>query len=343
MMNEGRIPDLEDLLRVRGEVREAHRHCSERGFLADPRGFHPSPEAPPTMVLRRALHPAAPGRLFRLTFRSGFEPDSEPFSRRRWLSYRENRTAHAWLLRHRGDLPRPWVLCFHGLGTGSAWMDIPAFRARQLFDQGLNVLCPILPLHGARRPPGKDRAAMLSFDLVDTLHALAQAVWDSRRLIRWARGDGRATKIGLFGVSIGAYVASLVAAFEEAELVLAGIPLADIPALFDGHAPAEIRHLPPEQTVPGELLRDLFRLVSPLALAPRVPWHRRYLFAGVADRITPRAQTLALWEAWGRPSLQWFQGGHISFLWSGDVARYVDRVLAEGGLTTDNGGRRRSG
>ena len=47
----------------------------------------------------------------------------------RWLAFESNRTASAWVLRHE-DERRPWVLCIHGFGTGSGFMDLFSFRPR---------------------------------------------------------------------------------------------------------------------------------------------------------------------------------------------------------------------
>ena len=66
----------------------------------------------------------------------------------------------------------------------SALMDLRAFRTPQLHRQGINVVVPVLPLHGPRasgRVRGED---LMTIDLVDSMHGMAQATWDVRRVIR---------------------------------------------------------------------------------------------------------------------------------------------------------------
>ena len=49
-----------------------------------------------------------------------------------------------------------------------------------------------------------------------------------------------------------------------------------------------------------ELARPIGRMVSPLALEPRIPPQGRFIYAGVADRIVhPRQQVMQLWKHWG--------------------------------------------
>ncbi len=171
---------------------------------------------------------------------------------------------------------------------------------------------------------------MLSYELLDTIHAIAQAVWDTRRLIRWARSEG-ASRLGLYGLSIGAYVGSLVGGLEECDLMLAGIPVADIPSLYEGHAPAEAQLTRDSQPSPAQIT-ELFQVVSPASLPPLTRFDRRFIYAGRADQITPPSQAERLWEVWGRPQLEWFDGGHVSFYLSEQVARFVDRALHDTGF-----------
>ena len=56
---------------------------------------------------------------------------------------------YALLLRHKED--RPWLVCVHGAEMGRAALDLMLFRAWHLHeDLGLNVVLPVLPMHGPR-------------------------------------------------------------------------------------------------------------------------------------------------------------------------------------------------
>jgi len=39
------------------------------------------------------------------------------------------------------------------------------------------------------------------------------------------------------------------------------------------------------------------------------------------------SQAHALWEHWERPTISWFPGNHVGYLWSAKVSGFVDRVL----------------
>ena len=78
-------------------------------------------------------------------------------------------------------------------------------------DLGLNVVLPVLPMHGPRARGLPKGAVFPGEDVMDNVHATAQAVWDVRRLLSWIRTQEPAAPIGLNSVSLGGYVASLVA------------------------------------------------------------------------------------------------------------------------------------
>ena len=72
---------------------------------------------------------------------------------------------------------------------------------------------------------------MLRPDYVQMVHLFANATYDVRSLVRWLRARG-AAQVGLYGISLGAYVAALVAALEDdLACVIAGIPAVDFPNL----------------------------------------------------------------------------------------------------------------
>src|SRR5262249_3891239 len=139
---------ISDVGRGAQEIRETHALFERSGWLEKPVSYHetPPPLEAPRVRLRRSL-----GVGFEeLSFASGYEPRVGEPGRDRWLSYANNREACAWVLRHRD--PRPWLVCIHGYGMGSPAVDFGAFEARRLHGElGLNLLFPVLPLHGPRR------------------------------------------------------------------------------------------------------------------------------------------------------------------------------------------------
>ncbi len=142
-------PKPRELRRYAREVADAAALYEQKGWLSDPKSYHPKPPLPRHVAFRRAW---SLGRSFEhMTFPSEFEPMAEEPGRARWLSQRPLREAHAWVLRHR-DRERPWVVCLHGYRMGFPLADFHAFRVRWLHQElGLNVAIPVFPLHGPRR------------------------------------------------------------------------------------------------------------------------------------------------------------------------------------------------
>jgi hypothetical protein len=174
-------------------------------------------------------------------------------------------------------------------------------------------------------------ASLLSYDLLDAFHGISQAIWDTRRLIKWARAQG-ATKVGLYGLSMGSYVSALLAGLDDVDLVMAGIPVCDIPDLFVHHAPVDQRQEAEDKGVLGVRTRELFELVSPLSVTPQTRVENRFIFAGSDDKVSTAEQAERLWEHWGQPGIRWFAGGHVSFFWSSEVAPFVDHRLHKAGF-----------
>jgi hypothetical protein len=69
-----------------------------------------------------------------------------------------------------------------------------------------------------------------------------------------------------------------------------------------------------------------------MALEPKVAWDRRFVFAGVGDRMSTSGQARRLWEHWDRPRIAWYQGGHVGFFWAGAITQFVDDALGASGL-----------
>ena len=280
-----RFPRRADYHRVGDELARAHALFTERGWLEDPASYHqtPTPLEEPAVTRGWAL-----GRSYeRLWWPSGYEPHLGVPGTDRWLAFDANRTASAWVLRHR-DRSRPWIVCIHGFGTGSTFMDLVSFRAARLHDRlGVNVASIVLPVHGARRPSRISGEEFLGFELMNSVHGLTQSLWDVRRLLTWVRRqdpDG----VGVFGVSLGGLITALVAGFEDdLDLALAGVPIVDFPGLIEHHAPRHLHLRSIEHNILNGTAQDVHRVVSPLALPTATPPAARAIFAGLGDRLAP--------------------------------------------------------
>ena len=208
----------------------------------------------------------------------------------------------------------------------------PLFRARHLHhDLGLNVALQVLPMHGPRAKGLPHGAVFPGEDVMDDVHGTAQAVWDVRRLIAWIRAQQPGAPIGLNSISLGGYIAALVASLDDdLTCAILGVPPSNLVELLGRHS--GLRGADPRRTT-IELAGPIGRMISPLSLEPTVPARGRFIYAGVADRIVhPRQQVMQLWEHWGRPDMGWYRGGHTGFFEAKPVQRYVDTALVKSGL-----------
>jgi pimeloyl-ACP methyl ester carboxylesterase len=317
--------------RIGREVEEALTLFEQKGWLDDPTSYHQAP--PPVKGMGNGGRRHRERAFEHATFESSYEPWPEEPGRDRWLSYERNRTAHAWVLRHLGE-PRPWVVCIHGIRVGSPRGNLAFFRPGYLHRElGLNLLFPVLPIHGPRRigPVSGDR--ILSGDVMDTLHAASQAMWDIRRLISWLHAREDAPAVGVLGHSLGGYVAALLCCLEEEiDGVIVANPAADPSHLFWRNALSlATRYLKTAEVTEGKM-DVLLRVVSPLAVRPLVSREHRAIFAGIADRVVPAVEASTLWRHWEKPRIAWYQGTHRAFLGTAEGRTFIATALHSAGV-----------
>lgn len=318
--------------RVIGELDRCQRLFEREGYLEKPLAYHRTPPELVDPEIRRGR--AAGLDIELLRFESGYAPAEGEPGRERWLGYDGCRDGWAYVLRHDGP-PRPWLIATNGYRMGFASIDIGIFKRfhEEEGGLGLNVLVPVLPLHGPRRLGWHSGQGFLSVDIVDTLHAEAQAIWDMRRLLSWIRAQGAET-IGAFGLSLGGYTTALFASVAEGlAAAIPGIPLADVPRVLDRHGVAHQMRYARSRGFSFERAREVLRPVSPLAVAPRVPHEGRLIFGATADRLVTPDHVRDLWRHWDEPEIVWYEGSHVSFGSERAVWAAVDRTLRENGLT----------
>ena len=320
--------DAKTFERIHRDVIAALDFYGQQGWLENPENFF---AAPPTLEDITVRTVKTRQRTYeRVVFDSGYQPVVGEPGRDRWLGYTANNRGYALMLRHHE--PRPWLVCVHGAEMGRAAIDLAVFRAWHLHeDLGLNVVLPVLPMHGPRGR-GLPKGAMFpGEDVLDEVHGVAQAVWDLRRLLSWIRLQESEAKIGLNGISLGGYLSALVASLDDGlTCAILGVPPVDLVELVGRHAGLSSND--PRRHV-LTLAKPIGRMISPLALSPRVPMQGRFVYAGVADRLVhPREHVTRLWEHWGRPEIVWYQGGHTGFFLARPVQRFVQDALVQSGL-----------
>ena len=327
------LSDPEAYQDINREVNDALDFYADGGWLDKPQSYFTAPPAPSDVSIRSFT---SRGRTHeRITFDSGYQPHPGEPGSQRWLSYTGNHRAYALMLRHDDSKigeQRPWLVCVHGTEMGRAELDLTLFRAWHLHeDFGLNVILPVLPMHGPRAKGLPKGAVFPGENVMDDVHGTAQAVWDVRRLIAWIRAQQPGARIGLNSISLGGYIAALVASLDDdLTCAILGVPPSNLVELLGRHSGLR-KDDPRRMTL--DLATPIGQMVSPLSLEPKVPPQGRFIYAGVADRIVhPRQQVIQLWEHWGRPDIGWYHGGHTGFFQARPVQRYIDAALVQSGL-----------
>ena len=217
---------------------------------------------------------------------------------------------------------RPSVILLHGWNAELQHSWLCPIWGRMLARAGVNAFMFELPFHGARRPtePGAIRN-FLSGNLLHVLRATHQSLAEVRALARWLRTQG-SPSVGLWGVSLGAWLAGLAAAHQpEIDLAVLVTPVVRMDRA--------LRELPFCEAIRDDLrgLDDQFQplnlVVHPARLAP----DRMLVVASEFDLFAAPATVDELAAAW-RPEVWRFPHGHISILFSGGIMRRAARWAA---------------
>lgn len=265
----------------------------------------------PAITRERSLFQIDDGDVFDLRFASYYAPQRESaieFLRR----YPENATVYVRHFCH-GDAHRPALICLHGRQTGQPHLDAAIFRARFFFQQGFDVYLYVQPYHGLRGSSSVERVPHPSGNIERTNEAMFQSVWEVRALLRYHREQYRGG-VGLIGISLGSYVASLVASLErDLSFVIAMLPIADLSAVFWSlGARTSMRQEATVQDITFEDLCSAMAIHAPLAHRLKIPTEKTLIVSGESDRIATPTHALALSHHWGNAKLHWFPGGHLA-------------------------------
>lgn len=152
------------------------------------------------------------------------------------------------------------MVIFHHWNASARNRQIANFFSQR----GITVVEIAMPYHFERSRLGSVHADyMLSPNLGRTIQSVRQAVLDGRKLIRWLKSEGY-REISVLGMSLGSWVAAIVAAHDlavsKASLFLTAGSLADM--VWTGRATRSIR----DSLEPEIELTDLRRAWGPLNL-----------------------------------------------------------------------------
>jgi len=314
--------------RIAAELEHALALFERRGWLDDPADYHPAPPPLEDGEIQSSRARSAGWDYEAMRFDSGFTPQEDTPGRDRYLGYEPCREAHAWVMRGAPDAP--WLICMHGLGMGVPWIDLKVFPVSLLREElGFNLLFPVMPMHGPRRRFAVSGSGFIVGDVMDTINAVSQAIWDVRRWLSWLRAT-EPGPLGVFGVSMGGYTAALLAGLEDnLQCAIPGIPATDIASLLWWHGSTAAIE---ESARKGLTLRRAaraYRVISPLGVTPLLPKANRHIFGGTWDSFVPASEVHKLWAHWEQCDMLWYAGAHLTAGTHDDVRDFVAAALRE--------------
>src|SRR5258705_942768 len=190
---------------------EAWRRYAEPSLFASPEPFFPCDGSIPSVRLTDEAAPAGV-RVTRMEFET-FHP----------LPFEETNRAVGHLYTPASEPRGPVVVLCHGWAHRER-RGIARLYARPFLRRGYSVLMMAHPLHFERTPSGAySGELMVSGDASLTVEAFRQAVTDLGAAVNYLKSTGR-ERWGLFGYSLGGYVAGLLACVrrDASFLVMAG-------------------------------------------------------------------------------------------------------------------------
>lgn len=215
---------------------------------------------------------------------------------------------------HHDRTPRATVMALHGFAMGTTWIDANVLMASQWFARGFDVALVALPFHGPRSPRGARYSGELfaSWDVGRTNEAVRQAVFDADLVRRWI-GAETGRPVGVLGLSLGGYVASVMASlYEDLAFVVPLVPPVTLDALA---ASLRALHGSSNDVTPPLSLAEVragYAVHCPLSHALAVPKERVLIVGARGDYIVPVEHAYALWRHWGEPAAYWYSGSHVA-------------------------------
>jgi pimeloyl-ACP methyl ester carboxylesterase len=263
-------------------------------------------------------------RAFDLSWSSDYQPFLASLGER-YGRCTENRAAGVRFLTS-GD-ERPVAILIHGYMAGSYPMEQRLWPLPRFLRSGYDVALFTLPFHGVRANATRRGAPEFpGSDPRFSNEGFRQVIADLRNFVGWLRAQGR-TQVGVMGMSLGGYTASLLATVEtDLSFCVPVIPLASLADFV--REQGELSNAPDLAADEHAVLERIYRVVSPLDRKPLIHPSRTLVVAAKADRITPVTHARKLAAHFGSQLVSW-HGGHLLQLGRNAAFRRVETLLRE--------------
>ena len=203
---------------------------------------------------------------------------------------------------------RPTLICLHGYGGGSFRLETWAFTIRKLIES-YDIALMVLPYHAKRKEPSR-RYLPPRFPSSDprfTIEAIRQSHYDYQCLKAYLQDEG-IENIALSGISLGGYLASLIAALDpEHTFIIPIMPIGKLTDIIEKQK--RFSGTIAEKHQEKSAIDRLFSCVSPTSF-PAGIGHKMTVLAGYRDQITGTQQAKIIRDHF-QASLETFDGGHL--------------------------------
>ncbi len=218
------------------------------------------------------------------------------------------------------------LIYVHGWLEPGPWVEEATLLPRLYEDLGVDVLHIQLPFHGSRNP----RSALFhgeffwSADLVRTVESVRQSIIDVRTLMAWLRTTQGYEQIGVTGLSLGGGLTMALACVEPTPDYIMpiighlklGEAVEEAPILWRMKSDLE------KFGIDHAARKDIFGRLALGSMKPLLAPERQLWIEATDDVYITAALVKQQWEEWGRPPIEWLEGGHMTFPLS------INRVVA---------------
>lgn len=214
---------------------------------------------------------------------------------------------------------RPTVLLLHGWNASIAYYMNYCRTGHRFARRGINCALMHLPYHVDRKP-NRWKEYFLTENIAHTVQAVQQAVIEARIVLRWLR-DRHSGPVGIWGISLSGWIASIVACVEK-ELDFAVLMT---PAVRLDRQIWDLKFLSAMKEsllAQGATREDIIRIAEPLMPKlhkPLLERDRILIVEALYDQFLGPETIDELWHAWDKPPIERYRHGHVSILMDGTV------------------------
>jgi pimeloyl-ACP methyl ester carboxylesterase len=297
---------------------------AERVFLPPPKGI--AIEARPVTGCSVGLRGI---QRFELRFASPFKP-LNPAVQPQFDSMHNNAVAHAQHWCH-GDRPRPTLIVIHGFAADSPFLNAHILSLAGFYHQGYDILLFTYPHHGPRaeRQDLFSGVGLFGRGLLSFTESPLHAIHDLRVFIDYLQARG-VEHIGVTGISLGGYTASLLATVDERlSFCIPIVPAVSPIDLFLEWWPTGplLSRLMRSQGMSVAEMRGLIAVHNPLTYKPLTDGKNVLIIGGAGDRFALPRHLRLLQQHWSGSRLHWFPGSHLIHLGRGEYLEHMRALM----------------